>query len=270
MTNKEPIVSVIIPTFRRKDELKRALDSCVKQMYNKIEIIVVNDDPSDDLESLKVSYPQIIWLHNKQNMGAPFSRNRGLAASKGEFINFLDDDDELFPEKIEKQVAEFQSSNNPRLGVVTCDVEYIGPGKKVITENRMRGDIYRAQLTKYCVYGIQSMLIKKVFAEQTGGFDIRLQSNQEYDLSIRLSRVCEFENLHEILVRTNESKDQISYNFKKKLSGTLRLYRKYFPEFYKAGPGIFFYNQIRFGYLITLYLISFAFGDVLYRKLSRF
>jgi len=270
MSNLQPLVSVIIPTFRRPDELMRALDSCISQAYRNIEIIVINDDPAGTLDVLHKKYPQVTWLVNQQNMGAPYSRNRGLEVSNGEYINFLDDDDELYPEKINKQIAVFKSSNNPRLGVVTCDVEYLGPGKMVISENRMRGDIYRAQLTKYCVYGIHSLLIKKAYLDQTGGFDIKLKSNQEYDLSIRLSKICEFETLPEVLARTNESKDQISYNFRKKLSGTIRLYRKYFTEFYKAGPGIFIYNQIRFTGLIALYAISIGIGDVLFRKVSRF
>lgn len=107
-----PLVTVIIPTYKRTVEyLSRAVSSVLEQTYPNVEIIVIDDSPSNyekrndiklfmkSLETEKIRYYQ-----NQKNMGGSLARNRGISLSKGSFITFLDDDDEYKPEKIEKQI----------------------------------------------------------------------------------------------------------------------------------------------------------------------
>ena len=90
------LVSVIITTCKREPKmLKRAIDSVINQTYKKIEIIVVDDSPSDyelreQVEELVLSYGTIKYIKNSKNIGAALSRNVGIEASEGEFIAFLD------------------------------------------------------------------------------------------------------------------------------------------------------------------------------------
>lgn len=106
------MVSVIIPTYKRKlDYVSNALQSVINQTYKNVEIIVVDDSPSDypcrdeikayieDLNS-----DRIIYIRNEKNLGGSLSRNVGINASHGEYITFLDDDDEYMPAKVEKQL----------------------------------------------------------------------------------------------------------------------------------------------------------------------
>ena len=107
-----PMVTVIIPTYKRTVEyLSRAVNSVINQTYSNIEIIVIDDSPEDyeyrnDIKEFMDSIvsERIRYYQNEYNMGGSLARNRGISLANGQFVSFLDDDDEYKPEKIEKQV----------------------------------------------------------------------------------------------------------------------------------------------------------------------
>ncbi len=107
-----PRVTVIIPTYKRSVEfLSRAVKSVIDQTYKNIEIIVIDDSPSNYIErdNIKNYMDSIVnqdikYYQNEKNMGGSLARNRGIELATGEYISFLDDDDEYMPEKIEKQI----------------------------------------------------------------------------------------------------------------------------------------------------------------------
>ena len=108
----KPLVSVVIPTYNRPVYLKRCIDSVLNQNYPEIEIFVVDDnDPGTDAraetEALMESFSDnemICYLKHEKNRNGSAARNTGWRASHGEYITFLDDDDEIASSKIEKQV----------------------------------------------------------------------------------------------------------------------------------------------------------------------
>lgn len=88
-----PLISVIIVTYNRENELKRALDSVVKQTYPNFEIIVINNGSTDGTVSmLKSKYKMVKVVNEKQNLGCPLGRNIGINRAKGSLLFFLDDD----------------------------------------------------------------------------------------------------------------------------------------------------------------------------------
>lgn len=106
-------VSVIVATYRRSDELKKALLSIVRQTYDNVEIILVDDNADEywngivfqiynEISNLK----SIKLLVNESNRGSAISRNLGISKASGDYITFLDDDDLYLPEKIEKQLED--------------------------------------------------------------------------------------------------------------------------------------------------------------------
>ena len=109
-----PRVSVIVATYRREQELKRALESLKEQQFKDFETIIVDDNA--DLEfnnkvsavvgAFKKENPQmaVTLITNPKNMGSAETRNIGIRASAGEYITFLDDDDVYHPEKIKKHL----------------------------------------------------------------------------------------------------------------------------------------------------------------------
>lgn len=119
------LVSVVIPTYKRSDMLIRTIESVLNQSYNNIEVIVVDDNNNDnyrkETEEKMIKYkhnPKIRYIKHKRNLGGCAARNTGLRESKGEFICFLDDDDIIYKEKIEKQVEFLE--NNQNFDIVYC------------------------------------------------------------------------------------------------------------------------------------------------------
>ena len=105
-------VSVIIPTHKRTvSYLSRAVESVINQTYDNVEIIVIDDSPDsyelrDEIKKYmsSIESERILYFQNESPVGGSFARNRGIEKASGEFITFLDDDDEYKPKKIEKQV----------------------------------------------------------------------------------------------------------------------------------------------------------------------
>lgn len=108
----EPLVTVIIPTFKRTVKyLSRAVNSVLNQTYSNVEIIVIDDSPENFVYRNEIkSYMETIANHrlryyqNERNLGGSMARNRGINLANGAYITFLDDDDEYKPRKIEEQI----------------------------------------------------------------------------------------------------------------------------------------------------------------------
>ena len=111
----KPLVSVIIPTYKRTwDYLNRSISSVLDQSYENIEIIVIDDSPDTyenradiktKMSNLVSNEPRVQYLINEKNLGGSLARNRGIEAAHGQYITFLDDDEEYLPEKVGHQVA---------------------------------------------------------------------------------------------------------------------------------------------------------------------
>ena len=104
-----PLVSIIIPTFNRRELLPGAVESCLAQTYAAIEIIIVDDGSTDETQQMVAARMCGDWAgkivyHYKPNGGASSAKNEGMKMARGEYIQFLDSDDMLRPEKIHRQM----------------------------------------------------------------------------------------------------------------------------------------------------------------------
>ncbi len=140
------LVSVVIPTLRRSNLILRAVASVLNQTYKQIEIIVVVDGPDEaTIDVLRtVNDPRLQVVVNPRSLTAAGARNVGAAHASGEWIAFLDDDDEWLPSKIEKQIA-FASDHDAVLisclsRVVTPTATRVRP--QAIYDNRLPLDEY--------------------------------------------------------------------------------------------------------------------------------
>ena len=95
-----PKVSVIIPVFNGAETIGRALQSVFAQTFTDYEIVVVNDGSTDDTASVLAGYGEKIRVVSQSNRGLSAARNAGIAASQGEYVALLDDDDQWLPEKL--------------------------------------------------------------------------------------------------------------------------------------------------------------------------
>jgi glycosyltransferase involved in cell wall biosynthesis len=130
-----PLVSVVIPTCRRSEKLLRAVKSVLAQTYENLQLIVVIDGPEPDTEAQlnRVQDSRLLVLPLPLNVGGAEARNAGVRMARGEWVAFLDDDDEWLPEKIEKQMdialhcAAAAPIVSSRLVAKTADAEHIWP-----------------------------------------------------------------------------------------------------------------------------------------------
>jgi glycosyltransferase involved in cell wall biosynthesis len=264
---KHPLVSIIIPTYNRPEFVIKAVESALNQTYQHIEVIVVDDASEMNIQEVLPSDQRIRYFKNIENRGGGFSRNVGLDNARGEFVNFLDDDDELYPDKIEKQVSCFLNAQDPNLGMVTCHTSDERSGKPRIFYNRVRGDIHQQLLARYAVYGTETMLFRRNALKNIGGFDGNLVANQEYDLMIRFSEHYSVDFVDDVLCRKKRSYNQISRDLGKKIKGARQLFQKHKSRFKREGLGFYLKVLAKHYGLMTRFYAGAIFGENVYRLL---
>jgi glycosyltransferase involved in cell wall biosynthesis len=220
------LVSVIIPTFRRSDFLVRSIKSAINQSYKNIEIIVVDDNQGNDFYRVEVKSKiknnfgtdTLTYIEHGSNKGLPAARNTGIRAAKGQFIAFLDDDDEWLPQKIEKQMELFESLSES-YGVVSCGwnlIHSVNHYEKQVYPNA-RGDLSKILGVNH--FSPPSMiLVKRSFLEAVQGFDENFRWRQDVELYFRLSQHCLFDFVDECLVNYYFHEGSMSRNVEQKLN----------------------------------------------------
>lgn len=176
-------VSVIIPCFNAEKWLAEAIDSCLQQTYSHLEIIVIDDGSTDNsLEIIKSYGDKIIW-RSYPNKGGNYARNRGFDLSQGEYIQYLDADDYILPEKIEQQVncleatgadvvySDWRHQHHLSDGSIFLDKIEISAAKK---------DILAALLANWWV-ALASLMYKRSAVQKSGGWDENLAAAQDRD-----------------------------------------------------------------------------------------
>jgi len=178
-------VSVIIPTFNRKKLLQRALRSVYQQTYSSIEVIVVDDGSTDETAAMiKENFPKTKYLFQK-NTGVSAARNLGIKNARGQWIAFLDSDDEWLPEKLEKQICFLNAS--PLSWVQTRerwirDGKEINPGQK---HQMISGMIFK-ESCELCLVSPSAVILQKELFDRYGFFDESLPACEDYDLWLRI------------------------------------------------------------------------------------
>ncbi|WP_171046316.1 glycosyltransferase family 2 protein [Lentibacillus cibarius] len=194
----EGLVSVIITTYKRSfDTLSKAINSVLTQTYNNLELIIVDDNPEKsshkvDIQSnLKaLNDNRVNYIQHENNQGACVARNTGINNSRGNYIAFLDDDDEWLPNKLEYQIRKF---SDEKVGLVYCFayIITIKDNKQIsknVISNRVSGMVYDKLIEKNFIGSTSFVILKKEALDQCGYFNNDLKSSQDYDLWLRISK----------------------------------------------------------------------------------
>ncbi|MBO4914845.1 MAG: glycosyltransferase, partial [Oscillospiraceae bacterium] len=164
------------------------------------------------------------YIKHAQCMGACAARNTGLRAASGEFIAYLDDDDEWLPEKTAVQLEAF---TDDRIALVYCDayeVDDTTGNKKVCKRKMLRERIFDELIFDNFVGGTSFPLLRRSALLEVGGFDVQMPSAQDFDTWLRLAEKYEVNCIDKPLVLYHvHSGDQISKVPKKKIAGLERL-----------------------------------------------
>ena len=234
------MVSAIVTTFKREPSMVlRAIKSILAQTYKDMEIIVVDDSPNDyplrnqvkeAIAEIDKEYPniQIMYIPHEHNMGACIARNTGLAAASGEYIAYLDDDDEWLPDKIEKQIRVIDDSDAALVYCGSlCKNENEGTCE-IVKKEYIRGYAFSELLYGNFIESTSYPLIRKSSLQDIGGFDPLMQSAQDYDVWLRLAEKNEIDYVPEPLVIYHEhTGERITTDPTKKINGLERINAKY-------------------------------------------
>ena len=201
MSTINPCVSVVIPFYNRENTIGRTISSVLKQTFEDWELVIV-DDGSDDNNLLvrivnQFDDSRIQVLFQKQNLGGGAARNIGMLAAKGEYIAFLDSDDEWENNKLEKQVEFHENKSKNLVSYTKSTIHYgvdenpqeplpaqaIEKGERIADYLFVKGGFIQSS----SLFGFRSVFIQCLF-------DTTLRRHQDYDFLLSLEKKgCEFE-----------------------------------------------------------------------------
>ena len=234
------MVSVVIPTHNRVDLLPRAIESVLNQTYKDIELIVVSDGSADGTDELMAKYgnnSRIKYINYQPAKGGNYARNSGFDAASGDYVAFLDDDDEWLPTKIEKQVALMEADDEVGLVYTGIKCIYVNENITYPFIPTLRGDLSKEILFQNCVGSTSSVMLRRSHCRACR-FDENLQARQDFDLWIKVLQGCKADVVSEPMVNyyNYRNQTQVSSSTAKYIQATDYINKKYADLFAKLTP----------------------------------
>lgn len=250
------LVSVIIPAYNREGTIKEAVESILRQTYQELEVIVVDDCSKDNTVNVvkNIDDSRVRVIECEKNGGACVARNIGIDNAKGEIIAFQDSDDMWHADKLEKSLACMEKENADFVFSALCREETI-KGKKVqetipvFNLNTVEDKLSRILCQNYV--STQTIVARAHIFDKVR-FDREFPRFQDWDLAIQVIREgFKVHYIEESLVDSIVLGDSISYNGKKAVKAIELLERKYSEE-YKKRPDVYKKFCERAGFLIEM------------------
>ncbi len=199
-----PGVSVVIPSYNHALFLAGAVGSVLCQTYSPVEIIVVDDGSTDHTREVVAAYGERVRYIHKLNAGLAAARNTGIAASRFQFVAFLDADDEWLPDMLCRIMATFARLPE-EYGLVACRYRWMDKaGAELSQKMRMddsEGEVTSDDLVMMNRFAADTVVVKRSVLEQAGLFDTTLTSSEDRDMWIRVAQHGRIYRLSETLVR---------------------------------------------------------------------
>jgi glycosyltransferase involved in cell wall biosynthesis len=227
--SSKPLVSVVIPAFNSERFLGEALASVSAQTYAPVETIVVDDGSSDGTAVVARAHTGISLIE-QENSGPSAARNRGFAASRGEFVAFHDSDDVMAPDKLAVQVGHML--DNPDVGCVLTEQELIVErgaelpfwveGTKVKTVMPPRPP----ELEDEPMVHPMSMVVRRETFERVGDFDESMRAGEDFDWMLRAAEEgVEIARLSDVLLRRRVHPDSLTQDAAASRAGMFRAFK---------------------------------------------
>lgn len=222
----QELISVVIPSYNRKDKLPACVESVLAQRYANIEVLVVDDASTDGTEALftRIRDPRLQYLRYEENRGACYARNYGARRAHGRYLAFQDSDDIWHPDKLEKQYAQLISSG--------ADLCFCGMNRVAENGSRFYYPVHAFHPARALEdflaenrASTQTMLMRRAVWEAVG-FDESFRRYQDWDFAIRAAERFTLTYLPEALVESEVGSDSISAVVQS-YPHLLRLYQKH-------------------------------------------
>lgn len=203
------MISIIIPTYKGSDKILLPIYSAVRQSYSDIEIIVVDDNGLGTDEQIKtelilkplIEKKVIQYIAHKENKNGSAARNTGFFASKGEYVNFLDDDDYMLPDKLMMQ-KDILDNASEKVGAVVCGSYFVhedGKGISSIPDCEVE-HFQREYLCERAKFNTSAVLFRRQAIQVFGGFNESFRRHQDWEFCFRVMSKYFFVNCDQILL----------------------------------------------------------------------
>ena len=213
--NNTPLVSIILPTYNREHVISRSIDSVISQTYSNFELIIVDDGSTDNTSDILKKYEGKVEYIKQKNSGVSSARNTGIKLAKGEYIAFIDSDDQWLPTKLQRQIEYFMSHSRDGLSMVCTDVTIIDTDGNPHERRRFMPKTSSCLLDTVDIFkdpylGLPTVILKSCYLTSDNVFDESLRSAEDIDLYLRLSLSGKAGYLHEKLVNIHQSHNSLS------------------------------------------------------------
>jgi len=199
-----PVVTVLVPTFNRRRYLAGALASVLRQSYQNLQIIVINDGGEDVIDTVHSFNDQrLIFIDRKENRGKAYSLNEALSLAEGKYIAYLDDDDLYYPSHIETLVDVLENKSDCQVAYsdlykVYCNVCPDGSRKVLSKVVEISRDFDRFLMLYYNHVLHVSLMHRRDLLEKTGLYNENINVLIDWDTARRLVFFSDFHHVPEI------------------------------------------------------------------------
>lgn len=222
-------VSVVIPSHNRLPLLPATIDSVLGQRNVTLQLIVVDDGSTDGtgawLGSLVAEKPSLTVVRHEAPRGPSSARNSGIARAVGHWTAFCDDDDLWAPDKLANQLAAFRGSP-ARWGCTSAVL--VNARLDVIGYQRVKGgEVLSDLLQRNTIWSGSSVIAETSLLQELGGFDPTLGACEDWDLWIRLARVCPLAVVERPLLAHRQSSGSLSSRMDAMRNGHATVFARY-------------------------------------------
>jgi len=230
-----PTVSIVITTYQRPVVAMRAIRSALAQDYPNKKVYIIEDGPETELKQIiaGLNLNHVFYISHSKNQGLASARNSGIRCSDGEYIAFLDDDDEWMQTKISEQI-ELALNADENCACIYCAAYIVEANGRILGENRprLRGSIKR-EIEDRGLHTIpSSCLFKRDILIKVGGYDETLKSHIDHDIWMSLAKNdygCDFTST--VLVKAYEhNESRITNHLATRIEATRKFCGKWKPE----------------------------------------
>ena len=252
MRKEKVVVSIVMPYYKKKKYLQKTLNSILNQSYKKYELIIIYDDENkNDLRFIKKQIKKnkkIKLIINKKNIGAGFSRNKGISYSKGSYIAFLDSDDSWKKNKLSYQLNYMKKND---LDFTHTNYFLVNEKFKIYGNMKAKKEINYDDLMKSCDIGMSTVIAKKkLFLNKKFP---NIKTKEDYVLWLKITeKGKKIYGLNKILLSWNKSENSLSSSLFRKLIDGFIVYKRY--RKYNFLKSIFFLIILSLNFLKKKYL----------------
>ena len=253
MSDRSPLVSVILPVFNREDTVFDAIMSVLNQCVQDIELIVVDDKSTDNSVEIiqAIKDPRIRLIESDVNGGAGAARNIGIAQAKGKYIAFQDSDDIWLPKKLKRQLALFESFDEDTAVIYGGKIWYYEQGKASYIPEAFNAEesmiLGLDRLVHSNRISVQTALFKREKIKLDYWFDESLRFDEDWEFAFRLVEGAKCVEMLEPYVLAFITDNSISVQRKPRLTlSTLKILRNH-RSFFHNNPKFKAYLEYKLG-----------------------